>query len=387
MDFTSDIVEPQVDRKGGSIPSSSHHSDSSELLNDDDKRLLELQDLKEQLLKERDALIKGEVELRREVNNLERERFMAGYISSESSDLYSEEEDEEESEEDENGENIGDMDSNAAKIFMDLVLLSSKRFDSPAESKTFLDGNSTLQEELSVKYDTLPLLNMNLRLRYLTKHLYKHVELHIDHDDEDGSIQIVTAKFKRNVSKPFEIEFKMEYDERHGKLTQFQIISVSPLVKLYFDRVLYATEDNNRVCLVHNPVTLLFFCHEFDRLSCETDKLIKMLKDKFDNRLRYHEETHNLESKSVIIQDMHSYDPINRELLIRFEILTDKRDSTINNHRQSMMVSPRLKIHLTLRHEGSQVKSPNVNDIFKELVQEYELETALIELISSIMFI
>ena len=86
MDFTSDLIASPVKRQSHSSDSSQdNNSGSSIILTETEKRRLELQELKETLLKERDSLWDEEVDLRRELDNLERDRFMQGFTSSESS--------------------------------------------------------------------------------------------------------------------------------------------------------------------------------------------------------------------------------------------------------------------------------------------------------------
>lgn len=238
MDFTSDLVASPVKRRSlSSDLSQDNSSGSSIILTENEKKRLELQELKETLLKERDALWDEEVRLRRELDKLERDRFMQGFTSSESSDFESDIDNEAGTEppDKNNDENIvsndptntnnitnDKIDANAARIFLDLMLLSSKKQQAvePNPKPIHLDGGSSLQEEISVKYDTLPLLNMDLRLKYLQKYLYPHVEIRINSladednnsnykDDDDEYNYEVTIKFKRNPKLPFQIKFNI----------------------------------------------------------------------------------------------------------------------------------------------------------------------------------
>lgn len=389
MDFTSDIVPPSSekhlplsDRSRGSSVSSV----SSELLTEDEKKRLYLQEVKENLLKERESLWDEEVSLRRELDKLERDRFMQG-LSSDSSDFESEIEEEEALNNNSEEEyNVEEADTNAAKIFLDLMLLSSKKQQmvDPGPKPVHINGTSSLQKELSVKYDTLPLLNMKLRLRYLQKYLYPFVNLRVNNLDEenDGRYE-VTAKFKRNAKHPFHIKFRIDYstkDDSNGQLEQFKILEISRRVRLCFERIFY----DNGTLLIQNAVTLLFFCLEFDRLTYTCDKLIAQIRDKFEKRLRYTEDISDPELKSITLQQLKQ--PSERDFIIKFEIVTDRSDTDFNGKKMLMLLNPQLKIHLTLRHEGNEIRDPDINNIFQQLLADYELHTALIDLASDIMF-
>lgn len=388
MDFTSDIVPPSSEKRTPSSDISRGSSASSELLTEDEKKRLYLQEVKENLLKEREALWDEEVSLRRELDKLERERFMQG-VSSDSSGFESEFEEDalnNNNNNDDEGYNIEEADTNAAKIFLDLMLLSSKKQQmiDPGPRAIQIDGASSLQKELSVKYDTLPLLNMKLRLRYLQKYLYPFVNLRVNNLDEenDGRYE-VTAKFKRNTKYPFHIKFRIDYgtkDDSNGQLNQFKILEISRRVRLCFERIFY----DEGTLLIQNAVTLLFFCLEFDRLTSTCDKLIAQIKDKFEKRLRYTQDVSDPELKTVTLQQLKQ--PSERDFIVQFEIVTDRSDTEFNGKKMLMLLNPQLKIHLTLRHEGKEIRDPDINNIFQQLLPDYELHTALIDLISNMMF-
>lgn len=391
MDFTSDIAPPSPEKHAQLSDISRDSSPSSELLTENEKKRLQLQEMKENLLKEREALWDEEVSLRRELDSLERERFMQG-LSSDSSDFDSDEEEEEvapniNDNDDDIVESNEEMDDNAAKIFLDLMLLSSMKqlTVEPRPKPIHITGTSSLQEELSVKYDTLPLLNMKLRLRYLQKYLYPFVNLRIHNlDEEDDNRYEVIAKFKRSSKLPFQIKFKIDYDTKedsNGQLNQFKILEISRRVRLCFERILY----DNGTLLIENPVTLLFFCLEFDRLTHTCDTLITLIRNKFQNRLRYTEDIEDLELKHIKFQELKQ--PSEKEFIIKFEIVTDKSETHFNSQKMVMLLNPQLKIDLTLRHKGKEIKDPDINTIFEQLLPDYELDTALIDLISNIMFV
>lgn len=414
MDFTSDLVASPVKRRSPSSDlSQDNSSGSSIILTENEKKRLELQELKETLLKERDALWDEEVRLRRELDKLERDRFMQGFTSSESSDFESDVDNEAGTEppDKNNDENIvsndptntnnitnDKIDANAARIFLDLMLLSSKKQQAvePNSKPIHLDGGSSLQEEISVKYDTLPLLNMDLRLKYLQKYLYPHVEIRINNladednnsnnkdDDDDEYNYEVTIKFKRNPKLPFQIKFNINYDPKdgsNGQLKGFQILEISKRVKLFFERIFYLDGQ----LLIANPVTLIFFSLEFDRITYQCNLLITQIRNKFQNRLRYSEDIDDPELKVVKLKELK--ETSEKEFIVKLEILTQKSETGLNGTKSLMLLYPQLKITLSLFHEGKEIKDPDINNIFEQLLPDYDLNTALIELISSLMFI
>lgn len=427
MDFTSDLIASPIRRQSHSSGlSHDNNSGSSVILTETEKRRLELQELKESLLKERDSLWDEEVYLRRELDKLEREKFMQGFTSSESSAFESDSDNETKPAQlkDKNGIKIaGDIptnimttddnnddddddnnniDPNAARVFLDLMLLSSKKQQAvePGPKPIHIDGTSTLQDEINVKYDTLPLLNMELRLKYLQKYLYPHVEIHINnlteedngnnnnrYNDDNGNGKYnyeVTIKFKRNPKSPFQIKFHINYDPKdgsNGQLKRFRILDISKRVRLFFERILYL----NGQLLVENPVTLIFFCLEFDRLTCQCDSLITQIRNKFQNRLRYSQDIGDPELKIIKLKELK--EPSEKEFIIKLEIHTQKLVTDFKGKRSLMLLYPQLKITLALLHEEKEIKDPDINNIFEQLLPDYDINTALIELMSSLMFI
>ena len=423
MDFTSDLIASPVKRQSHSSDSSQdNNSGSSIILTETEKRRLELQELKETLLKERDSLWDEEVDLRRELDNLERDRFMQGFTSSESSDFESDSDKETEARQSKNDNernvagdittnitenntnNNNNIDTNAARMFLDLMLLSSKKQQTvePRSKSIHINGNSTLQEEINVKYDTLPLLNMDLRLKYLQKYLYPHIEIRVNDladennndDNNDKSPKYnndngehnyeVAIKFKRNYKSPFQIRFGINYDPKdgsNGQLKEFQILEISKRVRLVFERVFFA----DRQLLIENPVTLIFFGLEFDRITYECNSLITQIRNKFQKKLRYTQDVGDPELKVIRLKELK--EPSEKEFIIKLEIFTQKLVTEFKGKKNLMLVYPQLKITLSLLHEEKEIKDPNINNIFEQLLPDYELNTALIELISSLMFI
>lgn len=376
MDFTSDIGPPSdVDdintngfQSGSHInaPSSPIKDDaisSSDvevsILKDDDRKILELQDLKEQLLHERNNLLEEVESLRAEYNRTD--------ISTPNDDNRIVEDDSKET-----IEQTGSIDDNAANVLMDLMLMANQDKVEIEEEKIVkhIDGTSDLNTELSSKYDTLPLLNMDLRLKYLQKYLYPHMNLWVDQlkDDDQRTID-ATIQFGRNVTNPFSLRFEVRYNSTHEKLELFEVVDVSDNIHMLLQPWLK----------IKNPTILLFGLSELDRIIFKRNELLEYMHSKYGRSLSVKEPMSHLYSscRTLIIQNKR----FNREI----QLIVDIRHFTQNN--SSFLSIPQLEIRLLLRQNTIEVTEPNINKIYNELLQEYGLKKTLTELITYLMFL
>ncbi|CCF57756.1 hypothetical protein KAFR_0D01100 [Kazachstania africana CBS 2517] len=344
MDFTSDITSEHSSVSDGGINAGLDQSSEldSVLMDENEKKFLKLQEEKDLLLKRRDSLIN-------EVDTLKRKL-------EETPDLVEE-------------PNIASgVDQNAANILIDLMLLSSSKsspiFDEESVDKIrSINGNSSLQEELKMKFDTLPLLNMKLRLRYLQKLLYPNLQLRVTRD-KDGStreieVVVVDCQFKKfNKNAPIKLNFEMQYDSKQEKLLDFKIMDVSNNVKLELSSAIRKYKEN--------PTILLFYFTEYDRILYMRQKLIEEIIKK-----------HSIYIKDVIDAIDYTNGKITlklssqNELHIIFEITSEDG-----------YIIPKLRIKFEIfKKNGQKVVNPNVNDIFNSLIKEYGLIKSIHEII------
>lgn len=150
---------------------------------------------------------------------------------------------------------------------------------------------------------------------------------------------------------------------------------------MFFERIFYLDGQ----LLIANPVTLIFFSLEFDRITYQCNLLITQIRNKFQNRLRYSEDIDDPELKVVKLKELK--ETSEKEFIVKLEILTQKSETGLNGTKSLMLLYPQLKITLSLFHEGKEIKDPDINNIFEQLLPDYDLNTALIELVSSLMFI
>ena len=160
MDFTSDTtnsqdrssshlnleeaVGPPKDRKNANIDDDEKQQLS--LLDDEELRALKLQEEKEALLTRRNTLLQ---EIQSYQNILTKESA------------------------DKKPKNGDVLQNDITQNFLDLISISSSNSNfvmNDRKQVQSINGLTNLQKELITKYDTLPLLNMNLRLSYLRDH-------------------------------------------------------------------------------------------------------------------------------------------------------------------------------------------------------------------------
>lgn len=219
MDFTSDSTVRH------SSPAVSEPSSESQDLSELDLQALRLQEQRNSLLSRRNALLQ-------EIQTLRRRKQASS----------------------------GAHDEVDARL-LDLVLLapSKGREKRPTASTGTLDGSSELQRELAAKYDTLPLLNMQLRLGCLEQ-LYKHVDLQASAIDQ--TTVEVRARFK--ASEPFQVDLRLHYD---GDVLHKCDLTLSDNVRWPLRALLECG----------NPSRILLGCFEFDRLRSRRSALFAAL--------------------------------------------------------------------------------------------------------------
>ncbi|CCK72662.1 Ctf19p KNAG_0L00390 [Huiozyma naganishii CBS 8797] len=353
MDFTSDISGGVSSPRAVGGPgiqlhpkgSGSDGSDSrnSSLLGESDRKRLALMDKREQLLAQRDAMLRDLDTLKQEL----RRPVAAGPRETASAMPRRQ------------------ADENAAKMLIDLMLLSRSDSGGPAdqttaESRVRVDGGSGLQEELLLKYDTLPVLNMRLRLKYLTKVLYPYLTLHVvELDAQTVSLECV---FKRNAASPLQLLLELQYSSRQEVLRSLRVKHVSPGHHLALQPLLDGCTQNVSV--------LLFTCNEYNRLVYERDQLRVALRNKFQARLHY-DESHL--SGSITLRDLRN----ERALLVEMPIVFDQQ--------YCGFLYPRMQIRLQLTRGQAAVDDVDINGILYRLMEEYGVQDALVDLITYAM--
>lgn len=215
MDFTSESTG-HGSSSGAAVSRSSSSLDDG-LLPEADLKVLRLHEQREQLLSQRNRLLQ-------EIESL-KSRQKTGVVED-------------------------------ARI-LDLVLLA--RWErSSTDGVTVIDGSTDLQEELATKCDTLPLLNMEIRLQRL-RELYVDVELQARNLGDSSSMEIKATYRKR---KPgFHVILHLQYQD--SVLVDCQVVDISQSVKWELRNLVHCK----------NPTKILLGCYEFDSL-CERRRAV-----------------------------------------------------------------------------------------------------------------
>lgn len=321
------------------------------MLSKEDRRQLKLQDTKERLLTERQKLLK-EVELLKD----ELARTPDAREQTPVSDH-----------EEESGEQ--ELDGNAARTLVDLMALASKKsmFESDEEEAqpVRLDGNSGLQEELSSKYDTLPLLNIDLRLRYITQMTYPHASVSVNSSDDSGAQRTVSVSvlFNRNKESPIRLTFLAKYNTSDETLQEF---SVSDIMPAGLNLTLRSFLQRHK----GSPTAILFCLNEYDRLLHAREELLKTLQSKYG-------------SWEIAPGNTSHYTDVERRLVLR----------STGSHTLAIAVGvsvpaqesiPRTTISMHLDRVSRD--TPDINSIFYGLVREYGVLGAAMHVTQSVLF-
>lgn len=321
MDFTSDSTGPRQNTGSDLVSgSNSNSSSSSHGLNDNDLRIIHLQEQKDSLLSKRNSLLQ-------EINTYTLQ------LNSPTSVL--------------SHKDAGDVDS----LLMDLVQLSSRDANPRAEVTT-VDGDSDVQKELKSKYDTLPLLNMDLRLKYLSSYLYPHVILHTTISDD---VTIIHATYNRIPNSPFTIHVHLRYEE--NTLLQCRLEHITNSVKWNLKPLI--------AC--HNPTSILLGCYEFDRIRYKRLAIFKGIIAALSPHTSVSvTSTNNTDASSLILQRQ----GLHLKLQINFII----------DFGESSMIFPNSVVTSKLFKNEKLVTKPVTNGIQNSLIEEYGISRGLIEL-------
>lgn len=215
MDFTSDSTV----RRSSVTPVDKENSNSSSLVDENDLRVIRLHEEKESLLSKRNDILD-------EIDSLSQELKKSPKTDDRSAD---------------------DIDAR----LIDLILLAK---DPPkAASIVHIDGQTDLKKELATKYDTLPIMNMQLRLKYL-QDLYVDVKLEKDRALSDNNESIVSVRATFSRSTPFDIWLTLRYKDE-------------TLLQCDLQKISKAIEWNLKPLMgCHNPSRILLGCFEFDKI-------------------------------------------------------------------------------------------------------------------------
>ncbi|CDF90904.1 uncharacterized protein ZBIST_2576 [Zygosaccharomyces bailii] len=293
MDFTSDS---KLGSQHSAEPSASTTA-SVTGLDAEQERVLELQDRRDELLERRRTL-------REEVERLEGEQQGIG---------------------------IGRDTVFRRTALLDLAELVPES-NPKLPSVLTLDGSTEVEEELRYKHDCLPLLNMDLRLKYL-KEMYPHVSLSM----QDS--RTLVAEFHRMAQDPFQLQLKLS----GGEVTLSENVRwvLGPLKTM------------------QNPTAVLQGCYEFDRLRCRREML-------------FQEISTFAGSKGISSHTSGSLLSLERgalNLQFRFEIDI-----------QEKFLFPHTRLESRLLKNSIPVSTPDVQSVLEGLMQEYGVLPGIVEL-------
>ncbi|CAI4053561.1 hypothetical protein SKDZ_16G2480 [Saccharomyces kudriavzevii ZP591] len=364
MDFTSDTTNSQdtsnshlsledvVNPKQTEQDNADVDEDEKQqlsLLNDEELRALRLQEEKEALLTRRNTLLQ---EIQSYQNILVKEDAAK------------------------KAKNGDILQSDITQDFLDLISISSSKPNSVADDRKrvqSINGLTNLQKELITKYDTLPLLNMNLRLSYLRDHTYPHVQVSVQSRDrvhkEGIEILVVNFKFCRNTMNPFEIQFKMFYEFEDSTLLKWDILRISTNVRLKAKQLLATRNFQN--CLLS--------LYEFDKIKSRKigifQNLINLLKRKSKCYLM------NNGDSLVIERVIREGGLTTIKLQINFFIIMSGESTQPPN-----CFLPMSKISINLWKGGERFDQMDLDEICYGLIKEYGVKTGLKEICNVCLF-
>ncbi|EDO15338.1 hypothetical protein Kpol_1011p8 [Vanderwaltozyma polyspora DSM 70294] len=326
-----------------------------DFLSKEDTQRLHLQELKEDLLSKRNELIK-------EIDTYKKE------ISTRQKNLLNEQ---------------SLLDQNASNLLRDLLIASStlnsnsnlsndgpNDIDDNRKAKTqFIDGASPLQIELLSKYDTLPLLNMDLRIRYLEEYLYPNVNVEIVSEElENIDVTNTTIKVYWKFTK-IELILNLSYDTTLQILLKFDILSISENYKLKLMPLIDSCKDN--------PTLLLFFTNQYDKLLQKRNSIFKELQDTFQRQLKSCNIVNNQESL-VLTNIMKGSDDLRKTIKLQI-------DFNIQFSIDSKFTLPTSKINSKLWSDHNLILV-NDNTILYGLIKEYGVLQGLKEYTKTCLF-
>lgn len=371
MDFTSDIVADETLSKRKIFVSSSD-SETNDLLDPQEQELLRLQDLKEELLNQRVNKFVELENLQKQLQNTVPLRSKQGIDGG--------------SLEDRNR-----IDQNANNLLVDLIVMSSQNRASIQDKDIHLDGMNNVNDELKWKYDTLPIMNMNLRLKHLTELTYPDTEISIERLDNDtkqgdqGSIKnniLIHYTFQKFRSNPLTItvsgEIIKDMETQDEQLTSLQFYDVCNWFKLILRSIIPQNFINSF------PHAILFFCHEFDRLQFERHELIRFVTNKYGKRLKLVEQSSDAQMQILQLNSLKDIDSLNLQIEFSIGNFNNGSGSNNNNTQNINYYYPQLMIQLKLYQYEQEVSG--INDVFIKLINLYGVKTSIQQLIDQIMF-
>ncbi|CCE62700.1 hypothetical protein TPHA_0D00560 [Tetrapisispora phaffii CBS 4417] len=342
MDFSIDA--------SSSVESSDSNSSRSDIdnelvLDEEQKKVLELEELKEQLLLKRRNLVSQIDGLKATVNAEKKKKLIQGR----------------------------NLDSNSNELLLSLMLTSNRFNTSIGDERKDpiqkIDGLSSIQKELLHKFDTLPLLNVDLRLKYLEDYLFTNVDVQvISNELANDDIVHSTIVFFFKLSD-LSITLTLKYDQVLGILEEFEIVSISDNYALNIMPIVKSCTNN--------PNLFLFFCFEYDKLIGKRNTIMNEVLTAIKNRLMKYEMLNDNETLVLynqVLQDDGELAIIKLELnyLIAF-------NDTDSNFRL-----PSTKIEQSLWKDDQLIT--NNNDIMNSLMKEYGVFEGLKEYCKSCLF-
>ncbi|KAL3235528.1 Ctf19p [Nakaseomyces bracarensis] len=353
MDFTSDLVETSSSIFASTESGSSDHVEDADVtVSAEEMRRLELEERKKELLEERNTLL-------REVDGYEREigelRKRGGVVR---------------------------VDKNAMDTLVDVLGFSRKQeqaqelerlLDNSQRTRAVLHGGSSVQEELNNKFDSLPLLNMNLRLRYLQEYLYRDVEIRLrnkrkeqGHDPAESVID-AQLSFRRFSTIPFEVHILIRYDEVSQTLKEFTIGEISKEVELQLQPLR----------TLRNPSFFLMACFEFDKVRARRYKILETLVQKYRKRIFKCEHSRN--GENAVFETLDVMKGRKVSLRIDFQIAFEVKKLQYTPY-------PTSRLSYELNKDDKRVMVSEVETIASGLIREYGLDKGLDELLNVCLF-
>ncbi|CAI1803412.1 hypothetical protein SEUBUCD646_0P02610 [Saccharomyces eubayanus] len=318
------------------------------LLDDEELRALRLQEEKEALLTRRNTLLQ-------EIQSYQNVLMKENAAKQPSGDI---------------------LQNDITQDFLDLISISSSKPNHVVNDRKRvqnINGLTGLQKELITKYDTLPLLNMNLRLSYLRDQTYPHLQVSVKSRNRvnNGEIEILVVNFKfcRNTMNPFEIQFKMLYNFGDSTLQKWEILRISTNIKLK-TKQLFATR-NFQNCLLS--------LYEFDKMKSKKieifQNLINLLKKKTKCYLANN-------GDSLIVERVFREGRLTTiKLQINFIIVMPSGRGKPPN-----CFLPMSKISINLWKGGERFNQLNLDEICHGLIMEYGVKAGLKEVCNVCLF-
>ncbi|AMD22313.1 HGL027Wp [Eremothecium sinecaudum] len=340
MDFTSDLYADD-----GDIPSTSTRGTSgrsSDLVNNEELELVRLQERKVSLIAQREELLAEVTKHQQKLIDF-RENPSLELKGTEKSkkpvDLV----------------HLPNDPGSLLELFTKtLPIVNSIKRQKKVDEIDVINGNSELEDELAAKYDALPLLNSDLRLKMLRRSCpYMKVELL-----KPPSVQILYLS-ETDLDSKFTLGYEVDIDTNNGKVLSLENLKVSDNIVSDFEVLLdYATSTLN-------IGYLLFGCNEFARLCVSRKTVLSNLKQSVLNSISHIE---------VIDENEQSIKLAKFAWKIKVEYSISFITETLP--------SPCSQIFVTLYKNGQKTKS--VQDIVNGMIKEYGVVGGIVEFIKSL---